>query len=115
MKTLKKNDEIVRKDNEEAKVLVSQGWAYVKKSEWKKIRGPVKVQESIKHPDQPWKDKRGKKKEVVKTDEEVKEVVPVTHIQTAAEVMSGGDRNMTVAMEITGQEDRKKKGKKGKK
>jgi hypothetical protein len=115
MKTLKKGDEIVRKDNETAEEMVkNQGWKYCKKELWKKLRGPVAKQVEVeKHPDQPWKDKRRRKDEVKIVDgaiakEEIKKEI------TAADIMAGGDRVMKQAMEITGQEDKKGK-KKGKK
>ena len=37
MKTLKNGTEIVRKTDEEAKILVKNGYTYCKKSEYKKV------------------------------------------------------------------------------
>ena len=43
MKCVKKGDQIRRVEEEEADVLVSSGWGFCPKSEWKeKVRGPVK-------------------------------------------------------------------------
>ena len=39
MKTLKNGTEIVRKTDEEAKILVKNGYTYCKKSEYKKVKG----------------------------------------------------------------------------
>jgi len=42
MKTLRKGDELVRKDDKTAEDMVKSGWAYVPKSQWKKIHGKTK-------------------------------------------------------------------------
>jgi hypothetical protein len=39
MKTLKNGTEIIRKNDEEAKILVKNGYTYCKKSEYKKLKG----------------------------------------------------------------------------
>jgi len=111
MKTLIKDKEVVRKDDETACDMVKNGWAYCSKSVWKKIRGAVKIETKAEETDQPWKEKR-RRTDVKKVSKEVTKNEPKE--LTAVDIMAGGDKVMQQAMEITGQEDKKGKRQKGK-
>lgn len=61
MKTLRKGDELVRKDDNTAADMVKSGWSYVPKSQWKKIHGKAKKAEpKVENKTEP-KSKAGKK------------------------------------------------------
>ena len=114
MKTIKNSAEVKRvKDGVAAELVKKGSWSYCKKSEWKKIRGPVAQSVSKKNVEQPWKDKRRRKDEPKIVDgavvKEVKEVKEVVKEMTAADIMAGGDKVMQQAMDITAQEDKKGK------
>ena len=42
MKTIKKNKEVKRVSDAQAEILTKQGWKYVPKDEWKKVRDAKK-------------------------------------------------------------------------
>lgn len=42
MKTIKKNKKVKRVSDAQAEILTKQGWKYVPKSEWKKVRDAQK-------------------------------------------------------------------------